>query len=87
MKLVLRVCVDDVIHCYSILNGCDSCRVYLPEHFVIYIFKEHNHSYYFRAFFYKSLHIFSDKYCNSKSKLYSAIQYMLEKELYHVVQF
>lgn len=87
MNLKLRVLVDDVWHCYSLLSGEDFTFIYLPNHFVIYVFKEHNHSYYFRAFFYNSLHIISDTFCSSKTKLYSAIQYCLKKELYNVMQF
>lgn len=87
MKLDLSVKVDDVYHVFSFLNGCNFDRLYYPGHFLIYVYKVHNHLYYYKAFFYKSLHIYSNCYYNSKTKLFCAVQNLLEQELYHVVQF
>lgn len=86
MNLVLRVVIDKIVYCFNVLNGVSSNTIYLPNHFVIYLYKHHNHLYSYRAFFYNSLHIFVGE-CNSKSKLYSAIQFLLKEELYDVMQF
>ena len=87
MKYRLSVHYMDCYYSYSFDDSLDFWRMELPNEFVIDIFKEHNHSYYFKAFFYNSKRIYSNIYCNSKYKLFGAIQKLLQEELYHVVQF
>lgn len=86
MKLVLRVLIDKTVYCFGFLNGVSFDCISLPNHFVIYLYKHHNHFYSYQAFFYNSMRI-SVGDCNSKCKLYSAIQLLLKEELYDVMQF
>ncbi len=69
---------------FGVLNDCDYCRIEIENEFIIDCFKEHNHKYLFKAFFYNSKRIYPNIYCNSKSKLYAAIQHLLQEELYNV---
>lgn len=87
MKLNFSVKVDDIYRVFSFLNGCDYDCIHYPGQFLIYVCKVHNHSYYYKAFFYNTLHIYSDYYCNSKTKLFVAVQNLLKNELYDVMQF
>ena len=86
MKLFLRVVIDNTVYCYSVLNGVSYNCIHFPNHFVIYLYKHHNHLYSYKAFFYNSLRI-SFGECNSKIKLYNSIQFLLKEELYDVMQF
>lgn len=78
---------NDVGHIFSVLNGCDYCRLHYENEFIIDCHKEHNHRYSFKAFFYNSKSIYSYCYYDTKAKLFSAIQFVLKQELYDVRQF
>lgn len=87
MKLTLCVEVESSCFCFDFLSYRDSSRIELDGHFIIDLYKHHNHSYSFKAFFYNSKRIYSRIYCQSKSKLFGAVQELLQQELYHVHQF
>lgn len=82
----IRIQFGNLIKCFGFLNCADFSELYVADEFVIKCYKEHNHSYYFRAFFYNSRHIYCSSYYSSKRKLYCAVQKLLKEELYHVVQ-
>lgn len=87
MKMYLSVNTNGVIHMLSLLNATDYSRLEIDGLFIIDAYKEHNHSYKFKAFFYNSGIIYSYRYFKTKSKLYSAIQLLLQEELSDVIQF
>lgn len=84
MKLDLNIYINGVIYSFGFLNNCESKRIEIKDELIIDIFKIHNHKYCFKAFFYNSKRIYSMYYCNSKLKLYSAVQNLLKEELYNV---
>lgn len=84
MILDLNVNFDGDIYSFGFLNNCESQRIEIKNELIIDIFKIHNHKYCFRAFFYNSKRIYSMYYCDSKLKLYSAVQNLLKEELYNV---
>lgn len=86
MKNSLSVCLNNVQYLFT-LGTSDYYRFFLKDEFVIDVFKMHSHCYYYKAFFYKSISIYSSSYFNSKYKLFCAIQNLLKQELYDVVQF
>jgi len=53
---------------------------------IIDIFKYHDHRYDFKAFFYKKKYITYQENIRSKKELYSAIQKLLQENLYLAVQ-
>lgn len=58
-----------------------SQRIEVPGVVIIDLFKHHNHSYSYKAFFYDKKVIVSACYCNSKTKLYGAVQNLLKQFL------
>lgn len=84
MKSYIDFQYKGVLYSFSVLNSSDSCRLVLDDVFVIDVFKVHNHSYFFKAFFYVSKSIYSNCYYSTKSKLLCAIQKLLEEELHDV---
>ena len=53
---------------------------------IIDVYKAHDHRYDLRAFFYKKKFITYQENIRSKKELYSAIQNLLQKNLYQAVQ-
>lgn len=87
MKLNIDVQKDGVIYSFGFLNGGTFKRIIFENEFIIDLFKVHNHSYSFKAFFYNSKFIYSRTHYNSKRKLFCAVQEVLKEELYHVLQY
>ena len=56
-------------------------RIEVPNVCIIDLYKWHNHRYSCNAFFYDSKHIVAHLECNSKYKLYSAVQSLLQEFL------
>lgn len=75
---------DNKYRVFGCLNNSDYDRIFIENLVIIDIFKIHNHSYCFKAFFYHSKRIYSTEYYNTKSNLYCAIQKLLQEELSHV---
>lgn len=88
MRLYVDIQINNVIYSSSLLcNNSLYDRITIDNEFIIDVFKVHNHSYYFKAFFYNSKRIYSPHYFSTKSKLYTGIQNLLEEELYHVIHY
>lgn len=87
MNLFFNIPFNNTNYSFSLLHNCCSQRVFVKDFCVIDIYKHHNHLYSFKAFFYFSKHLISMFYCNSKSKLYCALQELLQEELLYVKQF
>lgn len=87
MKLNIEVKKDNVIYSLGFLNKCEYVCLCIENEFIIHLYKEHNHCYYFKAFFYRSKRICSYHYFRSKKELYRAVQLLLKEELYNVIQF
>lgn len=87
MFLSVDIPFNNVTYSFSLLKNTDVQRIYVPNFCVIDVFKHHNHSYCFKAFFYFSRSLYSYVYFNSKRELHCAIQKMLQQELLHVKQF
>lgn len=85
MNIRFSVKLNGVHYCFNFFPS-DYHRFYLEDEFIIYVSKVHNHRYFFKAFFYRSKSIYVSSSFRSKTELFSAIQNMLEDELYHVVQ-
>ena len=62
-------------------NGRSFQKIVVEGVVVLDIFKRHNHRYDLDAFFYASKHIVSGYTFTTKSKLYGAIQKLLQEEL------
>ena len=62
-------------HRYEVKNVC-----------IIDVYKAHDHRYDLKAFFYKKKHITYQENIRSKKELYSAIQKLLQENLYQAVQ-
>ena len=62
-------------HRYEVKNVC-----------IIDVYKIHDHRYDLKAFFYKKKRITYSENIRSKKELYSAIQKLLQKNLYQAVQ-
>lgn len=62
-------------HRYEVTNVC-----------IIDVYKIHDHRYDMKAFFYKKKRITYQENIRSKKELYSAIQNLLQKNLYEAVQ-
>lgn len=86
MKLYIEVLKDNVIYSWGLLNSASTSRIVFEDEFILDVWKVHNHSYFYKAFFYKSKTIYSSFEVSTKQKLYCAIQNLLKKELYHVLQ-
>ena len=63
-----------------------SKRIEVSNVCIIDIYKWHDHRYDFRAFFYTKKHITYQENIRSKKELYSAIQKLLQENLYEAVQ-
>ena len=64
----------------------DSKRIEVRDVCIIDIYKLHDHRYDLKAFFYEKKHITYQKNIRSKKELYSAIQKLLQENLYQAVQ-
>lgn len=84
MRLYLYLRYNGINYQFGFLNGVSNSCISLKDIFIIYLYKNHNHDYYFKAFFYQSKRIYSDLHFTTKSKMYSAVQKLLQEELYHV---
>ena len=65
---------------------CTSRRYEVKDICIINVYKAHDHRYDLKAFFYKRKHITYQENIRSKKELYSAIQNLLQKNLYVAVQ-
>ena len=71
---------------FSFGEGRDSRRCEVEGVCIIDVFKLHDHRYDFKAFFYKKKYITFQNNIRSKKELYSAIQKLLQQNLYDTVQ-
>ena len=85
MNLYIAIPYSGVIHSYRFLPT-DFQVIDLPDVVHLEIFKEHNHSYYFAAFSYRTRLICFPKYFRSKKDLYAGVQFFLQQELSDVGQ-
>lgn len=86
MKMGIKVQFNNIIKFFGFLNYSNYSQLFVADEFIINCFKVHDHSYYYNAFFYKSRHIYSNRFFRSKKELFCAVQELLNEELYHVVQ-
>ena len=63
-----------------------SQRIEVENVCIIDVFKAHDHRYDLKAFFYKKKYITYQENIRSKKELYSAIQNLLQQNLYQAVQ-
>ena len=71
---------------WSPLSYSDYDSIIVPSVCVIHCWKVYDHKYGLEAFFYFSHNIYSTCYYRSKSELFGAIQFLLQKELNFDVQ-
>ena len=64
----------------------DSKRIEVRDVCIIDIYKLHDHRYDLKAFFYEKKYITHHENIRSKKELYSAIQKLLQENLYKTVQ-
>lgn len=69
---------------FSEYNKCK--RIEVRNVCIIDLYKDHDHRYDLRAFFYKTKRITYQEKIRSKKELYSAIQILLKQNLYGAVQ-
>lgn len=81
MKTYISFYYNNTNYYMGLLNGSDNTVLEVKDLFIIKVFKRHNHSYYFKAFFYKSKNIYYFYDYSTKSKLLDAIQNLLQVEL------
>ena len=84
MRLYLYVRYNGTNYQFGFLNDTTSSCISLKDVFIIYLYKHHNHDYSFKAFFYGSKSIYSIRHFTTKSKMYSAVQKLLQEELHNV---
>ena len=87
MKLNIEIKKNNVIYSFGFLNNSDFNKLVFKNEFVIYLIKNHNHSYYFKAFFYHTERIYVSSIYLTKKELYIAVQNILKEEMYYVIQF
>ena len=89
MYYSLRIPDENGVHHYHSLNFYESCmshRYEVENVCIIDVYKIHDHRYDLKAFFYKKKRITYQENIRSKKELYSAIQNLLQQNLYEPVQ-
>lgn len=71
---------------FSFGEGRDLRRYEIEDVCIIDVYKLHDHRYDLKAFFYKKKYITYQESIRSKKELYSAVQKLLQQNLYEIVQ-